>query len=171
VLEQLVGQFVQSGAGKDILAQLGQQGLEAPQAQAALTATAEGVMQHGAGAGGLAGMLGGLMGGDSSAAGGLGGLGALGGLVGMLGGSAPAGSGAPAGGGLAAMAAPVAQFVAQKTGLSPAIAQMVVSVALPKVIEMFTGAHAAAASGQPAAPGAAPAAGGMLEGLLGGLLK
>ena len=55
------------------------------------------------------------------------------------------------------MTAQIAQFVAQKTGLSPAIAQAVVAAALPKLLELLQGQAPATA---------APTAGGFLGGLL-----
>lgn len=127
MLETIVSQFMQSGAGKDVLSQLKQRGLDGAQAQSAVSATAEGAMQQ-VSRGGVGGMLGGLLGG------------------------APAGG---AGGGLAAQ---VTQFVSQKTGLSPAIAQSVVGVALPKLLELI--------QGQAPAAGATPSPGGLLGGLL-----
>lgn len=126
MLENIVSQFMQSGAGKDVLSQLKQQGLEGAQAQSAISATAEGAMQQ-VSSGGIGGMVGGL-----------------------LGGAAPA-QGAGAGAGIAAQ---VAQFVSQKTGLSPAIAQSVVGVALPKVLELIQGqAQPPAAGAKPSIGG------------------
>lgn len=127
MLENIVSQFMQSGAGKDVLSQLKQRGLDGAQAQSAVSATAEGAMQQ-VSRGGVGGMLGGLLG------------------------------GAPAAGGIAAQ---VTQFVSQKTGLSPAIAQSVVGVALPKLLELIQGQAQAPAAGATPSPG----------GLLGGLLK
>ncbi len=131
-MDQLVGQFLQSGAGADILKQLQGQGLDANQAKSAVTATADGAMQQlqqGSG-GGLAGLAGNLLGGQ---AGGM---------------------------NLASFAGPISQFVAAKTGLSPAIANTVVSLVLPKLSELI--------AGQAAKPAAQ--AGG-LGSMLGGLLK
>jgi hypothetical protein len=107
MIDQIVGQFLNSGEGKGVLDQLKQQGVDGPQAQQAVSATAEGAMQQvsAGGGGGLAGMLSGLTGGG--------------------------------GGQSAGMASQVTQFVAQKTGLSPAIAQTVVSAVLPKLLELF----------------------------------
>lgn len=154
MIEALVGQFLQSGAGTDVMNQLKSHGLEAPQAQAAVQATAEGAAQQlgGAGGGGLGELAAGLLGG-ASGGGGLGGL-----AAGLMG-----GGGVPAGGtgGIAALAGPIAQFVAQKTGLSPAIATTVVNVALPKLLEMMKGAGGATV----------PAAGSGIAGMMGGLLK
>lgn len=106
MIEHLVGQFLNSGEGQGVLAQLKQQGVDGPQAQQAVFATAEGAMQQVSQGGG-------------------------GGLSGML--SAVTGGG---GGQSSGMATKVTQFVAQKTGLSPAIAQTVVSAVLPKLLEL-----------------------------------
>lgn len=126
MLNVLVGQFLGSPAGSDVLGQLKSKGLDGPAAQAAVTATAEGAMQqlglHGGGTTVVTGLLGGA-----------GGLGALtGGL--LSGGAAPAASGV---GTVGAMAAPVAHFVAQKTGLSPSVATMVVNLALPRLMQLI----------------------------------
>lgn len=159
-MEALVGQFLGSADGASLLSQLGAQGLAPQQAQAAVQATAEGVVEHapragldlgallgggglgalagalGGGGSGLGGMLGGLTGGGAAAPGG--GGSSLGGLLGGLtGGGAAAPGAAPDGGGMVAMlATPVAQFVAQKTGLAPALAQTVVSAVLPKLLAL-----------------------------------
>lgn len=161
MLEQLVGPFLQSGEGASLLKELQGQGLSPQQATAAVTATAEGASAQAAqgGMASLGGLLGGLAGGAP------GGGPSLGGLAGMLGGAAtPAAAPAPGQPGapnpLVALIAPV---VAQKTGLSPAVAQVVVTLALPKLMSLLSGAQA------PGAAGAAPTAGG-LGGVLGGLL-
>lgn len=152
MIEALVGQFLQSGAGNDVINQLKSHGLAAPQAQAAVQATAEGAAQQLGGAGGgLGDMAAGLLGGAGG--GGLGGL-----AAGLMGSGGAAASGA---GNIAALAGPIAQFVAQKTGLSPAIAATVVNVALPKLLEMIKGTGAAAV----------PTAGNSIAGIMGGLLK
>ncbi len=162
MFDQLVGQFLQSGAGKDVLTQLGQKGIEGPAAQAALTATAEGAAQQAGGAGGIAGLLGGLVGGSGG--------GAAGAVAGLLGGSGAAAAPGAGGGMLAAMTGPVAQFVAQKTGLAPAMAQTVVGIALPKLLELIQGQGASAAQA-PTAQAPAQGGAGDLLGALGGLLK
>ncbi|MFN0062153.1 MAG: hypothetical protein ACKVPX_06530 [Myxococcaceae bacterium] len=132
MIETIVKQFLSSGAGGDILKQLQGQGLDTTKATSAVSATAEGAMAQLGGAGGIAGMAAGALG---------------------IGGGS---GGAP---NLSAMIAPVAQFVAQKTGISPAIAQTVVNAVLPKIIGLL-----------PGAAGAPPQAesgglGGMLKGL------
>ncbi|MBX7113218.1 MAG: hypothetical protein K1X64_02700 [Myxococcaceae bacterium] len=154
MIEALVNQFLQSGAGADVMNQLKSHGLEAPQAQAAVQATAEGAAQQlgGAGGGGLGELAAGLLGG-ASGGGGLGGL-----AAGLMGGASTTAASA---GNLAALAGPIAQFVAQKTGLAPAIASTVVNVALPKLLEMMKGAGGAALP--PASSG--------IAGMMGGLLK
>lgn len=142
MIEQLVGQFLGSQAGQSAVAELGAQGLSPQQANGAVTATAEGVAAQLGGGGGAnpLGAFGALLGGGGGSPFGalLGGgdgnlLGALGGL--LDGGStnaAPGGSNA-----LAGLAGPIGKFVAEKTGLAPALAQTVVSVVLPKVVEWF----------------------------------
>jgi hypothetical protein len=149
MLDAIVNQFLKSDAGSEVLGQLKGKGLELPEAQAAVTATAEGAMQQLGGQGGLAGL--------ASAVGGAGGLGGLvGGLLG--GGSAPSATG----GLVSSLAAPISQFVAQKTGLSPEIAAMVVNVALPKLMALIQGQGVAALPGSDS---------GGLAGMLGGFLK
>lgn len=139
MLEQIVGQLLQSGAGAELLKTVQSQGLSADQATAALSATAEGALEQG---GGLGGLLSGAGGGDLASM-----------AAGFLGG----GSAAPAGGSLAQFAPTIASFVAQKTGLAPAMAQTVVSLALPKIEELIKGGLAGSKSG----------GGGLLGGLLG----
>jgi len=148
MLNELVGQFLSSSDGTDLLKNLEAQGVSAPQATQAVTATAEGAMEH-ASAGGLdlASLAGGLVGGG-------GGLGALGGMLGGLGG----GAAAP----LAGLVAPISQFVAQKTGLAPAMAQTIVAAALPKLVAMLTGKSA-----DGAAPAPTAGVGSMISSLLG----
>ncbi len=127
MLDGIVGQLLQSGAGAELLKTVQSHGLSAEQATKALTATAEGAMQHaGAAEGGLAGALGGMLGG-----GGAGGLASM--AVGLFGGAAAP---APTTSSLSAFAPMIAHFVAQKTGLAPAMAQTVVTVALPKIEEL-----------------------------------
>lgn len=139
MLDQLVGQLLQSGTGAELMKTVQAQGLSADQAKAALTATAEGAIEQGGGIGGLLGGAGG------------GGLASM--AAGLLGGSnAPA-----AGGSLAQLAPTIASFVAQKTGLAPAVAQTIVSLALPKIEELIKGGAAGSKSG----------GGGLLGGLLG----
>lgn len=128
MLDQMT-QLLKSPAAADLLKQLQGHGLSDQQASAALSATAEGVVEQTSGAGGLAGMAAGLMGGAG------GGLGALGSLLG-------GGAGGDATSGMSAMAGPVAAFVAQKTGLAPAMAQTIVNAVLPKLMAMLSGAKA-----------------------------
>lgn len=143
MIEQLVGQFMQSGAGTDVISQLTSKGLDAGQAKGAIAATAEGVMeQMGGSAGGLGAMLGGA---------------GLGGMSGDLAGGAGAGA-------LGGLIQPVSNFVAAKTGLAPAMATMVVTVALPKVLELIQGKLGSADSGA-SATGGLGAIGGKLGGL------
>ena len=153
MLDILVGQFLKSSDGSGLLKDLQAKGLTEGQATQAVTATAEGAVAQGDGAaaapsafGGLGSLMGMLGGGGPSAGPEAGGLGAL---MGMLGG-APAAPAAAAGG--AAPVNPIAQLVAQKTGLSPAIAQMVVAAALPKLLALLGGAQAPAASENKANP-------------------
>jgi hypothetical protein len=162
MVSELVGQFLKSSDGSGLLQDLVSKGLSAQQATQAVTATAEGAVEHGGGAGlDLAGLAGGLLGG----AGGSGGLGGL--LGGMLGGGAGGGAGgtSAAAGPLAALISPVSQFVAQKTGLAPAMAEMVVSAALPKLLALLTSATGVGAgpgtatAGAPASASGEPASG------------
>lgn len=119
MVEELVAQFMKSGAGADLLAQLGQKGIDAGKAQSAVAATAQGAVEQ----------LG-------QQAGGLGSLAGLGQLAsGLLGGT----GGAPNGGALQSLVQPVSAFVASKTGLQPAMATMIVSAALPKLMELIQG--------------------------------
>lgn len=126
MIEQLVGQFLGSADGKNALSELVGHGLDQQQATSAVTATAQGLASQLGGDGGnplaaIGGLLGGSGGGNP--------LAALGGLF----------SGNDAGGGapLNALAAPIANFVSEKTGLAPQLAQTVVSVVLPKVLAYF----------------------------------
>jgi hypothetical protein len=126
MIEGLVQQFLGSGEATGLLAHLQGQGLTAPQAQGALTATAEGTAQvvqeqglAALGGGGLAGAVGSVLGGGGLA----GGLGA------MFGGGAPAAGGVPS-----ALVDTVAGVVASKTGLSADLAKMAVNLVLPHVI-------------------------------------
>lgn len=180
MMNELVGQFLQSGTGADLVKELVSKGLSSQQVTHAVTATAEGALEHGASLTGqqgsldIAGLAGSLMGGGN-------GGGVLGALSGMMGGSggaaAPAaggglgsilgglmggGTAAPTGNALGGLVAPIATLVAQKTGLDPAMAQMVVSVALPKVMAMLSGGAAAPS---------APAAGGGAADLLSSLMR
>lgn len=137
MLDALIGQFMSSDQGKGTLQELQGKGLSPQQSTDAVKATAEGATQVGgldlgalAGGGsgsgkGVGGLLGSLAGGGGqSSGGGLGGL-----LGGGLGGGGPGAS--------SSMLAPVAQVVAQKTGLSPQMAQTVAAVALPKVLSFI----------------------------------
>lgn len=144
MINELLQNVLKSGAGAELLKQVQEKGLSADQATSALKATAEGVMEQG-GAGGLASLASGMLGG--------GGLASMAG--GLLGGG-PANAGPSS---LTAMVPGIAQFVAQKTGLDPAMASTVVTMALPKVIELVK-SHMGASGADAAKPG----------GLLGSLL-
>ena len=147
MLQQLVTQFIASGAANDTIAQVTQQtDLDENQAREAVQATAEGTAEA-AGDGGLADVAGSLLGG-----------GGLGGLAGSLLGGQPAG-GQTGGAVPPQLAQTVTRLVAQKTGLSPAVAGVVVSLALPKILELFS----PDGDGEQKEDG-----GGLLGGLLGG---
>ena len=103
MIDQIVGQFFQSGAGQE----LQQLGLDEAKARAAVSATVEGAMQHTRRDGGMESQASALSAGAQDASG---------------------------------IANRVAQFVATKTGLEPARAHKVVSVALPKVLELIKSA-------------------------------
>ena len=116
-----------------------------------------GLLGGGGGGGGGLGALAGLLGGAGGGGGGnpLGALlgggdgGGLGALGGLLGGAPAAGAapGAAAANPLAGLAGPIGNFVAQKTGLAPAVAQTVVAVVLPKVVAYFQSSGAPAQQG------------------------
>ena len=97
--------------------------------------------------GGAAGLLGGLLGGGGGQGGGLGGL--LGGLLGGGGGSQDAGE-------LNPLMAPLANMLADRLGLSPQMAQMVMGFVLGKMADTPN-------PGQPATRGVAPQGGGGLN--------
>ena len=103
MIDQIVGQFFQSGAGQ----QLQQLGLDEAKARAAVSATVEGAMQHTKNDGGMESQASALSTGAQDASG---------------------------------IANRVAQFVATRTGLEPELAQNVVSIALPKVLELIKSA-------------------------------
>ncbi len=149
MINELISSVLKSGPGVELLKEVQAKGLSPEQAHSALAATAEGAMQQG-GEGGLASLAQGLLSGASS-----GGLASLAGS--MLGGGS-----APAAGGLTAMVPGIAQFVATKTGLDPAMAQTIVAMALPKVLEMVKN-HT---DGAPTATDGG-GLGGALKGLLG----
>lgn len=91
-------------------------------------------------AGGLGDILGGILGGGTgstqgSSGGGLGDI--LGGILG--GGTSSTQGSAGAGGGLSSILAPIVQSLAQKMGLPPAIAQIVVGFALGKLLPSLMG--------------------------------
>jgi hypothetical protein len=172
MLNELVGQYLKSTDGSGLMKELQAKGLTEQQAAHGITATAEGAINQqpeGAGGpstagalGGLAGMLGGgglagMLGG-----GGLAGMLSGGGLAGMLGGAPAAGAPAAPGG-----VSPLAQIVAQKTGLAPLMAEVVVAAVLPRLKAMLMGPPAGAPA-EGAAP-AAPAAG--AADLLGSLFR
>lgn len=112
MIDQIVGQFFQSGAGQDVLRQVQQHGLDEPQARSAVSAAVEGALQQTKQDGGMESQASGLSAGAQEASG---------------------------------LAARVAQLVAAKTGLAPELAQKVVSVALPKVLELIKSASVPAA--------------------------
>lgn len=124
MLDDLVKQFLGSGAGQQAVQQLEAQGLSPQQAQGAVQVTAEGAAQHLGSGGGIAGMLGSLGGGGGAR----GIAGALGGLAGGRGGKGK-------------LALPpqvvdtIAQTIASKVGIHPGMAKTVVDVVLPKVLE------------------------------------
>jgi len=159
MLNELVGQFLKTTDGGGLLKDLQAKGMTEQQATQGITATAEGAMSQPAADGAGAG-LGGALGGMVGALGG-------GGLAGMLGGSPAPARGDAAPGATPAAApggpSPLAQFVAQKTGLAPAMAEMVVAAVLPRIKGMLTGAPAPGAAGE--APAADPAS------LLGSLFR
>jgi hypothetical protein len=124
MIDGFVKEFMSSSQGSNVLSQLDQEGLSPDKAQEAVQATAEGAMQHGGSAGlDLSGLL-------SGSEGGFGGIaGALGGMTG--GAKGPAASS----GALSKLTGPVTEFVAQK-GFPRGVAEKVVSVVLPKLLEM-----------------------------------
>jgi len=141
MLQQLVSQFIATGAADETIGQVTEQtGLDGDQARQAVEATAEGAADATTDGGGIASLLGG------------GGLGALAGS--LLGGGTPSAGGLPP-----QLVQRVTQAVAQKTGLSPAIAGAVVNLALPKVVAFFQGGGEAG--------GDDAGSGGLLGGLLG----
>jgi hypothetical protein len=106
---------------------------------------------QGSSGGGLGDILGGILGGGTSntqgsSGGGLGDI--LGGILG--GGTSSTQGGASAGGGLSSILGPIVQSLAQKMGLPPAIAQMVVGFALGKLLPSLMGGTSSKA--QQAAP-------------------
>lgn len=103
MIDQIVGQFFQSGAGRELLQKVP---LDERQARAAVQATVEGAMHHSKSEGGMESEASGLSNGTQSAG---------------------------------AIASQVAHFVAQRSGVAPALAQQVVSLALPKVLELIQG--------------------------------
>ncbi len=145
MIENIIGQLLNSDAGAELLKTVQAKGLSAEQATSAVKATAEGALSQGEG--GLASLAGNLLGGS-------GGLASLAGS--LLGGGSAAAEGSS---GFAAMVPAISQFVAQKTGLDPAMAQTVVTLALPKVMELL----------RSQAPAGTTEAGGKPGGLLGGL--
>lgn len=148
MMSEMIGELLKSGAGAELLTAVQGHGLNADQAKAAVTATAEGLAQHTDGAG-AAGLLSGLLG--------SGGTGLTQGLAGLLGGSTPAS-------GLSALAAPIANVVAQKTRLDANVALAVVSTVLPKLLELVSGGAQSPATSTSAAPSD-------LLGAIGGLFK
>jgi len=125
MIQEFVGEFMKSGAGADLVSKLAGQGLDATQAQGAISATAEGALEQlrGGQGGGLGAVVGGLLGGTG------------GGLGSLLGTPAAAGHGASSG--LTSLIQPIASFVSTKTGLEHATALSVVSTVLPKIVELI----------------------------------
>jgi hypothetical protein len=144
MLQDLVTQFLGSGAAAETIASIAQKtGLNEGQARQAVQATAEGTAQAAEEGGGLSALAGSLLGGGG---------GGLAGLAGsLLGGGAPA-AGSP-------LVDTVAGLVADKTGLSRELARTVVGIALPKITEFFQKASVGGGKG---------GGGGLLGGLLGG---
>ncbi len=132
MLEAMLDQFMKTSDGASILQSLTSSGLSPQQAKETVTATAEGMTAQG-GQGGidLGSLATGLLGGSGG--------GGLGQLAGMLGGGGEASSSASAGN-LDGLVGPVAQFVAQKVGIAPAMATAAVKLVLPKLSAMLTGA-------------------------------
>lgn len=133
---ELVGQYLESADGGELLKQLQGKGLSEQQATQAVTATAESA----SGSPGRGMVL-------SHVTGGL--------LASLKG--APSTGAAP--GGATGAANTIAQVVAQRTGLTLPMAQTVVSMVLPKVMSLFSGAQASA----PRAPSALGGILGMLR--------
>ena len=130
MLEAMLDQFMKTSDGASMLQSLTGAGLSPQQAQQVVTTTAEGVASQG-GQGGfdVGAITGGLMGGAG---------GGLGQLAGMLGGGGTSASAAT--GSLDGLVGPIAQLVAQKVGIAPAMATTVVKLVLPKIAAMLTGA-------------------------------
>src|SRR5689334_12870110 len=116
MLDQILASFTGSSEVGEIAQQLIGSGLSPAKAQDAVVATAEGTKQA-VGAGGLPALL-------QMVGGGGGVMGALGG---MLGGEAATGT--------SALADKVAGFVAQRIGLDPQMAKLVVNLVLPKLLD------------------------------------
>jgi hypothetical protein len=148
MIDVLLKQFTGSAPAQEALSALTAQGLSPAQAEQAVTAAADGAahaLQGDGGGlgdllgGGAASALGGLLGGGDGGglAGMLGGLAGGGGLGGMLGGITGGASTGSSSDGFAlppAVVDKVAQFVADKTGLSIDHARMAANVVLPKVV-------------------------------------
>jgi hypothetical protein len=150
VLTQLAQQFLGTGAGQQAVQEVtSQTELDPGQAREAVQATAVGAAEAATG------------GGDDAQQGGGGLLGALGG------GGLGALAGAALGGGnlSASLVDPVSKIVAQKTGIAPATAKMVVAIVLPKVMAYLQGGG----DGPDQGGGEGGGAGGGLGGALGGL--
>ncbi len=120
MFDQLAKQFLGSDQGSSIVNDVAAQtGIGKDQAEVAVEATAEGAAEHLGDAGGLANLL--------SGGGGL--MGLAGSFLGGGGGGGAAGTVPPE------VAGKIAEFVAEKTGLSEDVATSVVNAVLPKVIE------------------------------------
>ncbi len=153
MINELISSVLQSGPGAALLKEVQAKGLTAEQAHSAVTATAEGALKQG-GEGGLASLAQGLLSGAGS-----------GGLA-SLAGSLMGGASGPAASSLTSMVPGIAQFVAGKTGLDPAMAQTIVSLALPKVLELIQN-HTQGAGPTSPPDGGLGGLGGALKGLLG----
>ncbi len=155
MLNELVGQLLKSGTGEELLKSVQAHGLSADQATRAVTATAEGAMSQLGSGSGVASAVGDLLGG-----GGAGGLASM--AAGLLGGSPGAAATGPASS-FASFAPAIAQFVSQKTGLAPALATTVVSLALPKLETLIRSQLAGSGASSPDQGGASSLLGGLLR--------
>ena len=121
MIEGLIKQFMGSSQGSSVMSELSKEGLSPDKAQEAVQATAEGALKHGGAAGiDLSNLLGGSGGVMGSVAGALGGMGKGASLT---------------GGTVAKLTGPVTQFLEDK-GFPHGVAQKVVNVVLPRLMEM-----------------------------------
>lgn len=125
MFENIVGPWLKSPEGEQLVRDLGSQGLDSAQAERAIQATAEGVERQ-ARTGGILSQGGGM--------------GALAG--GMLGGHGEGAASVPPG-----LLAPIAQFVADKTGLSQPVATQVAAAILPRLLAHLHAKGAATGGG------------------------